>query len=74
MLDPNDSSESRQITSVYGKCDQRLDIPVPEELRETMTLLARQSGMTTAEYARLVMERHCFGAAPLIQRRDPLLG
>lgn len=70
----DNQTESRQTRSAYGKCDTRIDVPVPEEVRDIMTALARQSGMTTAEYVRLVIERHCFGAAPQIQKRDPLLG
>jgi hypothetical protein len=70
----NDSMESRPAGSAYGKCDQRIDVLVPEDVQEMMIALARQAGMTTSEYGRLVFERHCFGAAPQIKRRDPLMG
>lgn len=60
--------------SAHGKCVERCDIPLAEDTHEKLITLASLAGMTKAEYARLVIERHIYGAAAQIQRRDPLLG
>lgn len=73
MLSTPTPCESRQNGSMYGKCTERCDIPLTEETNEKLITLARLSGMTKAEYARLVIERHIYGAASQIERRDPLL-
>lgn len=66
--------ESRQNGSVYGKCTERCDIPLAEDTNNKLMALAGMAGMTKAEYARLILERHIYGAADQILRRDPLLG
>lgn len=67
--------ESRLNGSVYGKCTERCDIPLTEDTNNKLITLAGMAGMTKAEYVRLILERHVYGAADQIQqRRDPLLG
>ncbi len=66
--------ESRVVASKYGKCLSRCDIPMAEDTHDKLIALAGLAGMTKAEYARLIIERHIYGAADQIQRRDPLLG
>ncbi|HEY9279516.1 MAG TPA: hypothetical protein VIP51_05520 [Eoetvoesiella sp.] len=66
--------ESRNNGSQYGKCTERCDIPLAEDTNEKLITLARLAGLSKAEYARLIIERHIYGAADQIQRRDPLLG
>lgn len=68
------NTESRNNGSEFGKCVERCDIPLAEDTNEKLITLARMAGMSKAEYARLVIERHIYGAAPQIQRRDPLMG
>lgn len=45
----------------------RLDIPVPESPLEHVIALATLHGMTKAEYARMVMERHVYGELAMIR-------
>ena len=56
------------VSSPLGKCDQRLDIPVPEALLEGVIGLAALHGMSKAEYARQVLERHVFGELSMLRR------
>lgn len=74
MQTHDDSQESRVAGSKYGKCINRCDVPLAEDTDEKLITLARMAGLTKAEYARLIIERHIYGAADQIQRRDPLLG
>ncbi|MFT0547845.1 hypothetical protein ACMHYO_16140 [Allopusillimonas ginsengisoli] len=70
----SETIESRIHGSKYGKCINRCDIPLAEDTDEKLITLARMSGMTKAEYARLVIERHIYGVADNILRKDPLMG
>ena len=54
--------------SPLGKCDQRLDIPMPEELFDGLIGLAAVHGVSKAEYARSVLERHVFGELSMLRR------
>lgn len=47
--------------NAYGKCDERLDIPVTEDLKDKIGGLASIAGVTKAEYVRVVLERHVYG-------------
>ncbi|MDS1141736.1 hypothetical protein RE432_14945 [Pusillimonas sp. SM2304] len=67
-------NESRNNGSIYGKCTERCDIPLAEDTNERLITLARMAGMSKAEYGRLVIERHIYGAGAQIAHRDPLLG
>ncbi|HCP78964.1 MAG: hypothetical protein CML16_03135 [Pusillimonas sp.] len=67
-------SESRTNGSIYGKCTERCDVTVAEDTNERLITLARMAGMTKAEYVRLLIERHIYGAGSQIAQRDPLLG
>lgn len=64
----------RNNGSTYGKCSERCDIPMAPDTHEKLTILAYQNGMSRAEYARIVLEQHVYGAAARIKRCDPLLG
>ena len=61
-------------THVGGKLDRRLDIPVSEELEEAVIALAAVSGMTKAEYGRMVLERAAFGDLSMLRRVARPLG
>ena len=45
------------ITAADGKCDARVDIPVPATLEEKLIGLAVLSGRPRAEYARMLLTK-----------------
>lgn len=54
----NESSFSRSGNSVAeGKCDARIDIPVPVALEEKLIGLAVLAGRSRAEYARMLLTK-----------------
>jgi len=60
--------ESRSaLSSPFGKCDRRLDIPVSETLEERIIAMAALNGISKAEYARRVLEKAMFGEFAIAQ-------
>lgn len=55
-------------TSPYGKCDARLDVPVPSELKDAVAAIAFLHGVTVSEYVREVLEDHIHGKAARMKR------
>lgn len=51
-----------------GKCDRRLDIPIPEELENAIVALATLRGMSKAEYGRMILERSVLGEFAMVQK------
>jgi hypothetical protein len=51
-----------------GKLHKRLDIPLSEELEESIIALATLAGLSKAEYARTILERHVYGELTLVRR------
>lgn len=50
-----------------GKLDERIDIPVPAELKEDAAFVARASGMTLSEWGRSILVRELYGSVKHIQ-------
>jgi predicted DNA-binding protein len=44
-------------TTAEGKCDSRVDIPVPAALEEKLIALAVMAGRPRAEYARMLLTK-----------------
>ena len=57
----NESEGSRfsrsGATSADGKCDSRVDIPVPSALEEKLIALAVMAGRPKAEFARMLLTK-----------------
>lgn len=52
-----------------GKLTERLDVPVPAELKERVSALAIVHGYGSAsEYVRELLTRHVFGELHMVQR------
>jgi len=45
-----------------GKCTQRLDVPVPDDLYEAVGAMATLQGVPRAEWVRRVLQRELFGS------------
>jgi hypothetical protein len=57
------------ISSSLGKSDERIDVPVPAELKERISALAIVHGYgSSAEYVRELLLRHVFGELHMVQR------
>ena len=69
----NSPIDSRNPGSRYGKCNERVEANLAEDTKEQIVALARKSGLSTAEYVRLVLERHVYGAGDQLRQVDPLL-
>jgi hypothetical protein len=52
-----------------GKCDERLDIPVPSAFKEQLTAVATMNGKTAAEFARDALEKIVAGEFVFMRRR-----
>ena len=55
-------------TDAGGKLDERLDIPIAQDLNDGIVTLATLAGMPRAEYARRVLAAHVFGELGMAQR------
>ena len=54
----NEPAFSRNgTTTADGKCDARVDIPVPTALEEKLIALAVMAGRPRAEYARMLLTK-----------------
>lgn len=63
-----DSQFSRSAEGEVEKCSERLDIPVPPELKEDAAFVARASGYSsTSEWARMVLAERLYGSVHRIQ-------
>lgn len=51
-----------------GKCVERIDIPVPESVKEDAVFVARANGKTVSEWARGVITKELYGAVDHIQK------
>lgn len=54
-------------SSTLGKCDARLDVPMPEAMLEHVIALAALSGVSKAEYVRMLIERHVYGELSMLR-------
>lgn len=45
-----------------GKCTNRLDVPVPDDLFEAVTAMATLQGVPKAEWVRRVLQRELYGS------------
>ena len=67
------AAESRPVEQATGgKCDRRIDVPVPEPLYDaigTLAALDGEHGIGRAEYVRKVLERHVWGALGYLKSR-----
>jgi hypothetical protein len=63
--------ESRSADgSDLGKCLERLDIPVPAELKERLVALAVVGGsQNVTRYVRDLLMRHVYGELAMLQQR-----
>lgn len=50
-----------------GKCDERIDIPVPESVKDDAIFIARAHGKTVSEWVRDVLYRELYGQVAHIQ-------
>lgn len=68
--------EMARTDSAGGKCDARLDIPCPTELKEAVTAIAYLHGVTASEYVRELLHDHLYGKFSRVQRyaRGPIKG
>lgn len=57
-----------QDSDAFGKCSERLDIPVPSDLKEGIAALATIDGQTSAQYVRKLLEMHVFGRLEVMRR------
>lgn len=55
-------------TSPFGKCDDRIDVPVPSALKEIYTTLAVLDGKAMAAYVREVLENHALRERERVRR------
>lgn len=58
-------------THPLGKCDTRLDVPMPEELRDRIAAVAIVSGKTAGEWVRDELEKLIDGELVFMRRRMP---
>lgn len=56
-------------THPLGKCDDRLDIPVPVAFKEQLAAVATLNGKTSAEWARDALEKVVAGELAFMRRR-----
>lgn len=54
-------------SSPLGKCDARIDVSLPQILKDEITALAVVDGMSTGEYCRIVLELHARGHLSVIR-------
>lgn len=59
------------FTHPLGKCDTRLDVPMPEELRDRIAAVAIVSGKTAGEWVRDELEKLVDGELVFMRRRMP---
>lgn len=70
MADRSRAAFSRSgSTHPMGKCDDRLDIPVPTALKERISAVATLSGKGAAEWARDALEKLVEGELAFIRHR-----
>jgi hypothetical protein len=50
------------MSEPQGKCTQRLDVPVPDELYEAVGAMATLQGVPRAEWVRRVLQRELYGS------------
>lgn len=66
MSDTTDTALSRSgQTDPAGKCTQRLDVPVTDELYEAVGAMAMLQGVPRAEWVRRVLQRELYGSLGL---------
>ena len=56
-------------THPLGKCDVRLDVPMPEALRDKIVALATLEGRSPSEWARDALEKLAEGELIFMRRR-----
>ena len=56
-------------THPLGKCDARLDVPMPEALRDKIVALATLEGRAPSEWARDALEKLAEGELIFMRRR-----
>lgn len=55
-------------SSPLGKCDDRLDVPIPSQVKEHLSALAIASGYgSTGEYVRELIAQHLYGHVAAMQ-------
>jgi len=54
---------------LFGKNDTRVTTDVSEQTADELSMLARASKMTRAEYIRRVLEEHVHGAGTILSMR-----
>lgn len=57
------------VSHPMGKCEDRLDIPVPAAFKEQLAAVATLNGKTSAEWARDALEKVVAGEIAFMQRR-----
>ncbi len=73
MNNPSDDERlySRSGNSTpFGKCDERIDVPVPADTKDAITALAYSQGVTVAEYVRNLLFTHVHGHAVMLRKRN----
>lgn len=59
---------SRASDDQNGKCDVRIDTPIPESVKEDAAFVARAQGFnSTSAWVRYLIERELYGAVAHIQ-------
>ena len=60
--------ETRSALSQPGKCSTSLDVPMPEDLMDAVTVESTLKRIPRAELARQILTRHFWGEVGRIQR------
>jgi hypothetical protein len=68
MYFPQDGMTRPSSSSVLGKCDDRLDVPLPSQVKEHLAALAIAAGYGSAsEYVRELLAQHLYGHVAAMQ-------
>jgi hypothetical protein len=67
FFSPDDMSRP-PVSNPLGKCDDRLDVPLPAQVKEHLAALAIASGYgSTGEYVREILAQHLYGHVASMQ-------
>jgi hypothetical protein len=55
-------------TEALGKCDSRLEIPMPQDMRDHIAALATIEGVSPAEWGRRELSKLLYGQLAIMRR------
>lgn len=68
ILEDQAVSHRTGSTDVHGKCDARLEIPMPQEMRDHIAALATIEGISPAEWGRREFGKILYGHLAVMRR------